>query len=360
MLASSIEYAKYGTAIPLRLVPQYPVNWFRNTPCVTKYRDTLNVPRYPLMSDIVTGRPKKTVERFPSVQEELFSFVADAPFARLKNLEPFMGTAWFSLEKRPRKTPIRHEYENYWVEILPSTEGIATYWDQDVLLYVYSQLINGIKSGAKIGPVVNFTGPDFFRFVGQKWQGQKDYTALRASLRRLQGTVIRTNLKPTGTVEDAEKGEGWITKYQTYKEKGVGIFQVTVPQTFYDAVQDQTNWLTLDHSYFQIMGGLERFIYTWGRKATGFRRGNHWEESFDSLHEKSGSTATKKRFRYNLRQIISQQNIPGYTLEEREDIKRGTMLSLTRDPMDNLLLATKKIRKRTLPNKQINQLKLPI
>jgi plasmid replication initiation protein len=302
------------------------------------------------------ARPSK----YGELQTELFAFPAENLAARLKNLEPFMGTAWFSMEKSHRTEPIRHEYQKYWVEINGGPEGIATYWDQDILLFAYSQIISSLNKGDEVSRKIHFTGPDLFRFTGQKWQGSKDYAAVVKALRRLQGTTIRTNIKPMGDILHAEMGVSWIEQYESFLSDNVTTFSVVLPETFYNVLNQRKNWLTLDHSYFSIMGGLERFLYTWGRKSTGFKNEDTWEESFNSIYEKSGSRMKPAKFRHKLRGIIRNQTLPGYVLEEIFDIKKGPSLSLKRDVRHPLLLSTKKIRKSKLSRRSDSQLNLPI
>lgn len=296
--------------------------------------------------------------RYGKIQTDLFAFPAQYPFAAVKNLHPLMGTSWFSMTKKPRFKPIKHEYQKYWVTIEPSTQGIATYWDQDILLFAYSQLIGGLKAGEEITRKVRFTGPDLFRFVGQQWSGSNDYRGVVNALRRLQGTRIKTNVKPTEDLDHAEQGIGWISEYRSYLKDNVTTFEIVLPEPFFNLVQNEKSWLTLDRSYFRLMGGLERFLYTWGRRATGYNHNDSWEESFSSIYEKSGSVMPIRKFRHKLRGVIKQQSIPGYNLSEEDDFKRGPMLVLKRDISHPLLLTTKKIRRKKLAPPTGNQLSL--
>jgi plasmid replication initiation protein len=289
------------------------------------------------------------IKRFGELQTDLFAFTADAPFVTPKGLEPLMGTSWFSMEKH-RTTPIRHEYQKYWVEITAGAGGIATYWDQDVLLFCISQIIHGVKNGDEVTPVVNFTGNDFFEFTGQKWVGARSYDALVNALRRLQNTTVRTSLKPTVDRQHGEQGAGWISSYRTlYTKTHRTGFQVTLPNHVFQWATNKRNWLTIDRSYFDLMGGMERFLYLWGRKATGYTNGDRWEESFTSIYEKSATTSAITRFRFNLSQVIKRQSIIGYHLEEYTNPKRGRMLTLERDINHPLLIRPRgKIRRKQL------------
>ena len=174
------------------------------------------------------------LRRFGALQTDLFAFSADAPFVILKGLEPLMGTSWFSMEKH-RTTPIRHSYKKYWVEITGGASGIATYWDQDILLFCVSQIINGVKNGDEVSRLVRFTGYDFFEFTGQKWIGARSYDNLVKALRRLRSTTVKTSITSDTEIAHGEQGSGWINSYRTLRtnDQRTG-FQVELPEHIFN------------------------------------------------------------------------------------------------------------------------------
>ena len=71
--------------------------------------------------------------------------------------------------------------------------------------------------------------------------------------------------------------------------------------------------LTIDRTYFDLTGGLERWLYRLVRKHSG-RQQYGWSFDFRHLHLKSGSLSPYKRFAFELRDIVRRQPLPGYEL----------------------------------------------
>ncbi len=71
--------------------------------------------------------------------------------------------------------------------------------------------------------------------------------------------------------------------------------------------------LTIDRAYFDLTGGLERWLYRLVRKHGG-RQQNGWSFDLHHLHLKSGSLSPFKRFAFELRALVRRQSLPGYRL----------------------------------------------
>ena len=82
---------------------------------------------------------------------------------------------------------------------------------------------------------------------------------------------------------------------------------------FYAGVLDEALVLTIDRAYFDLTGGLERWLYRLVRKHGG-RQAGGWSFDFVHLHAKSGSLSPLKHFAYDLREIVRRQTLPGYRL----------------------------------------------
>ena len=283
-------------------------------------------------------------------------FIADASFIRSKELTPLMGTNWFSISKNPRFVPIIHEYDKYQVEIEARSEyGLATIWDNDLLIFLVSQLVNAADNGIKTSPRIQFTGYDYFRFLRREWRGgitgKHSYDLLLAALRRLQGTFIKTNIKPTPEIESGGIEFYWLAHLEHLKLRNddtVG-YEVHIDQKLHDWAVDRDpetgklrNVLTLDPYYFDITGGLERWLYLWARKSAGFQKSGTWTESYSSLREKSGTTRGDRQFRYHLRQILKRNALPGYEISEMWSPK-GPRLEVRRRSGTDLLMKPKQL-----------------
>lgn len=86
-----------------------------------------------------------------------------------------------------------------------------------------------------------------------------------------------------------------------------------VPNWFYQAVLGDARILSIDPDYFDLTGGLDRWLYRLVRKHGGRQRAG-WRFEFRHLHLKSGSLSPFKRFAFDLREIIRRQPLPGYRL----------------------------------------------
>ena len=85
----------------------------------------------------------------------------------------------------------------------------------------------------------------------------------------------------------------------------------------------------MDDEYFELTSGLQRWLYLYVRKAAG-RQATGWRESFKLLYEKSGSGGKFSRFKSHLRDLIEEQGLPHYYLEEYEGTDGESYLVMTR------------------------------
>jgi Replication initiator protein A len=53
----------------------------------------------------------------------------------------------FSLSKTPDRTEHHYEHQGRSLTIMPSSRGLATIWDKDILLYCISVLEDGLNRG---------------------------------------------------------------------------------------------------------------------------------------------------------------------------------------------------------------------
>ena len=263
-------------------------------------------------------------------------FIADASFVHTKELLPFMTTSWFSLSKSPRHTPIVHEHPNYKISVTSSSDrGIATVWDHDLLIFLFSQLIHSHNRGEQTSARIRFTGYELFQFLHRSWvkapAGKRNYEMLWAAIERLHHTHIRTNIKNHGDIESGDIQFYWLPHIEKMKFRGKSVgYEVWLDPKIYEWTQNLKNVLSLDPSYFDLKSGLDRFLYLWSRKSVGSKQGAIWEETFDLLHEKSGSTLAAPQFKQMLRKSIKNNSLPSYTINELPT-KKGSVLQVQRD-----------------------------
>jgi len=76
-------------------------------------------------------------------------FVADVLDWALKADRHTMEHPMFSLSKTPDRKERHYEHQGRTVTVIPSSRGIATIWDKDILLYCISVLVDGLNRGQK-------------------------------------------------------------------------------------------------------------------------------------------------------------------------------------------------------------------
>ena len=86
--------------------------------------------------------------------------------------------------------------------------------------------------------------------------------------------------------------------------------------------------LTIDRAYFDLTGGLERWLYRLVRKHGGQQRAG-WRFDFRHLHAKSASLSPFKRFAFELRDIARRQPLPGYSLSVQREGGGRELLAFT-------------------------------
>ena len=224
-----------------------------------------------------------------------------------------MAYPFFSLSKSHRTAPIDFVAGDVSirVEAVPD-HGMATIWDADILIWAASQIVEARDAGLRTSRLMAATPYEILNFIG-RGVGLRDYQRLKAALDRLQSTTVATSIRQPA--EGRRHRFSWINEWQERTDRNgrpAGI-ELIVPDWFYRAVLDDALVLTIDRAYFDLTGGLDRWLYRLVRKHGGKQR-NGWRFDFRHLHQKSGSLSPFKRFAFELRDIIRRQPLPGYTL----------------------------------------------
>ena len=97
----------------------------------------------------------------------------------------------------------------------------------------------------------------------------------------------------------------WINEWKETADphgRPLGL-ELILPDWFYTGVLDDALVLTIDRAYFDLTGGLERWLYRLVRKHGG-RQDGGWSFDLNYLHAKSGSLSPLKHFAYDLREIV--------------------------------------------------------
>lgn len=240
-----------------------------------------------------------------------------------------MAYPFFSLSKSPRIRPIDFVAGNVSirVEAVPD-HGMATIWDADILIWAASQIVEARDAGLRTSRLMAATPYEILNFTG-RGTSLRDYQRLKAALDRLQSTTVATTIRQPA--EGRRHRFSWINEWHERSDamgRPDGI-ELIVPDWFYRAVLDDALILTIDRAYFDLTGGLDRWLYRLVRKHGG-RQAGGWRFDFRHLHQKSGSLSPFKRFAFELRDIIRRQPLPGYVLFA--EVETGGRMLLAFEP----------------------------
>ena len=266
--------------------------------------------------------------------QELATFMAVASDVAVKDQMDLMSRSWFSLTAK-RTDPIEYAFDDRrskrkeTVRITGTQEhGIATIFDQDLLIFVISQLVDANRKGMQASRRVRFTPYQFFAWMNRTPTGSA-YQRLGDALERLRTTSIETTIRSESTRRDRIKKFSWISEFGTVEVDGnISGVEVVLAEWLFESVQS-LNVLTLDKRYFEISGPVERWLYLHARKATGGESGQ-WVESFKSLYAKSASQQDFKHFANALRKLVTKNNLPGLRLECRAGTNGAAVLFMER------------------------------
>jgi plasmid replication initiation protein len=230
-----------------------------------------------------------------------------------RDAQDLMSYPFFSLAKSKRLAPIDFKAGSVKIRVEAVPEhGMATIWDADILIWAASQIVEARDVGLRPSRLMATTPYEILNFIG-RGVSLRDYERLKAALDRLQSTTVATSIRqPT---ERRMHRFSWINEWkERVDERGRPLgLELIVPDWFFSAVLDDALVLTIDRDYFNLTGGLERWLYRLVRKHGG-RQESGWSFDFVHLHAKSGSLSPLKHFSYDLREIVRRQPLPGYSL----------------------------------------------
>lgn len=257
-----------------------------------------------------------TKERSPllPIRHERDFFVCDIVDAAVKGDSASMEHPIFSLSKKPDMKVRRYENGESWAEVRPSSKGMATVFDRDILIYCISQLMAAMNDGRPTSKTLRLRAHDLLVATNRDTSG-RGYLQLRESLERLQGTQLVTNIitggKETFKVFSPIK-EGAIVS--ATRDGRMQEVEIELSSWVFQAVQAQ-EVLTLDRRYFQLAKPLERRLYELARKHVGQQAS--FKIGLEKLRNKCGSQSTLKEFRRLLQSIIDDDtkhdHMPGYS-----------------------------------------------
>lgn len=259
--------------------------------------------------------PEKTEEKTQAAFYQADFFSAIIQDLKLKAVHRFSTHNLFSLSNRPRQNPIRHVVQQGDLKTRITVRndagmGVATVFDQDVLLFLVSVLVKERDETNYISSRPEFSPSDYFHFKGIKKASGKDHQNFFDALQRLQNTFVEVSLE--GTDPPRKTGNrhiiwNWISYIDLITNENktkVIAYRVEVPQAIVDAIS-KNQFLTVDRSYFKITSPIQRFLYLYARKAVGRKR--EWTESISSLYKKTATEDKLAKFKWTLKKLEGVQ-----------------------------------------------------
>jgi len=241
-------------------------------------------------------------------------FLADLFDYAMKDDGASMEAPIFTLSTKPDLSiwEWRSKDGSKYVKVAPSVLGRATQHDKDILIYVVSQLIDGLNRGREDARhrTVRFTVYDFLVTTNRDTSGA-GYQRLHEAFERLRGTTITTDIRTGG--ERVRQGFGVIDEWRIIErsptdERMVAV-EVTLSRWLYNAVQ-AFEVLTIHPDYFRLRKPLARRLYEIARKHCGHQ--SQWTVSLALLQEKTGSKSSLREFRRAVRSIQADNSLPEY------------------------------------------------
>ena len=223
----------------------------------------------------------------------------------------------FSLATKPDMRVLRYTHDDVVVEIHPSSKGVATIFDKDVLIYVISKLMHMRNQGEEIGPVVRITTHDMLVSTNRN-TGGIIYKRLEDALDRLAGTRIKTNISTGDEVSTQNFG---LIEWYDYNRKGSGMSErlkhldLKLSDWMFRAVES-AEVLPISRDYFRLRRPIDRRLYELARKHCG--KQPMWRVGVALLQKKIGSQ-DDRHFLEHLRELAKSDDLPDYRVRLQFD-----------------------------------------
>lgn len=260
-------------------------------------------------------------------QLELFKGTSLRDIPSFRDDIDIMSLPFFGVAKTPRFEPIEHEFEQQgrrtYIRVSAGEDGIATVWDNDILMYLRTLLIDAMNRGEPISNRIRFVVHDYLRATG-KAVGGSDYEAFLASLKRLKTTTIYTNITVDDTVED--QGFGWVQQFKLIRRRSatghadvMAACEVVLSDWLFSAITGGGRSLSIDPVYFSITGGVERKLFMIARRHVGAQN-RPWTISLEKLYARVGAQMPLRRFKFELGKLIERGGLPNFDMEMVHDL----------------------------------------
>ncbi len=247
-------------------------------------------------------------------------FVADILDVAPKGDINTMENPVFALSTKPDLDVWEFTLGDVFIRVTPSRAGRPTIFDKDLLMYCISQVVEGMNRGRQVSKRVQITAYDFLKSTNRGTSG-REYLAMMAALERLRGVTITTN---TGGKGKSRRGQvrGLIDSADVIERDDRGRMlsvEIELSEWIFKAITDKSI-LTYSPHYYRLRKPHERRLYELCRKFCGTQK--MWECGEEKLYLRFGTRANIRKFRHQLREMVEAQNIPDYTIEYDEELRK--------------------------------------
>jgi plasmid replication initiation protein len=219
----------------------------------------------------------------------------------------------YSLATVPERRRLSYENGDVRVEIIPSSIGLPTVFDKDIVIYCISKLMQAKNKGLAIGQEVRLTTHDLLVETNRP-TNNLGYERLLPALNRLRGVVINTTIT-TGAARTTH-GFGLIDAFE-YNRKGsmhserLRYLDIKLSDWVYRAIAS-SEVLPISRDYFRLRAPVDRRIYEIVRKHCGKQAS--WRVGLELLQKKVGSKQADKHFHAHLRNLVRSNHLPDYAV----------------------------------------------
>lgn len=269
----------------------------------------------------INKAPAKRAGLLPVRHVDRDFFLCDMFDYAMKDDGASMEAPIFTLSTKPDLTAWHWESKDgsRALTVTPSVLGRATMFDKDVLIYVISQMTEALNIYEKDGSredsknrTVRFVVYDYL-VTTNKPTGGKEYQRLEATLERLRGTSIKTDIKTGGT--RVKEGFGLIDSWSIVEkspdnERMIAV-EITLSRWLFNAVQAH-EVLTIHRNYFRLRKPLEKRLYELARKHCGSQAA--WTIGLELLREKCNAYSHIRAFRSQIQKVEAGDNLPEYRM----------------------------------------------
>lgn len=221
----------------------------------------------------------------------------------------------FTLSQKPDMRTLSYTNSDTSIEMQPSSVGLPSIMDKDILLYCASVVMGKINQGEYPPKTIRLSLHDLL-VATNRHTNDRGYQFIKKALNRLTGCMLKTSIKTGRTsqgkmfhlVESSEYLES-----ERVKGRIIGV-EITLSDWFYNSLIAK-EVLTINKNYFRLRSPLERRIYEIARKhEKHIRKSGSWSISITKLYDKSGSASPLKKFTFNIKNICNTNHLPDYLI----------------------------------------------